>query len=101
LVDLEIRSVCLSFGNEPGSVRFSMRIWLILSMGVALSGCGGTLEEENIDDGMVSSSETIQYDDQGHATVIEKKVDPMAPYGTDNQGIRDAEDMDLMGLPPE
>jgi len=82
-----------------------MRSFLILSaliLALALVGCGGTLEEENIDaGGMVSSSETLQYDDQGHATVIEKKVDPMAPYGTDDQGIRDAEDMGLMGLPPE
>jgi hypothetical protein len=65
-----------------------------------LCGCG-TLEEENIDDaGNVSSSETIQYQN-GKAKVIQKQVDPMSPYGEDEQGIREAEDMGLMGVPAE
>jgi hypothetical protein len=65
------------------------------------SGCGSTLTEENIDGGVVSSSETVQYDDDGRAKVVEKQVDPMMPYGTDEQGIREAEDMDLLEAPPQ
>jgi len=68
---------------------------------ILLSGCGSTLTEENIDGGVVSSSETIQYDDEGRARVVEKQVDPMMPYGTDEQGIREAEDMDLLQPPPQ
>jgi hypothetical protein len=66
----------------------------------ALTGCG-TITEENVDEaGVVSSSETIEYDEDGRARVVEKKVDPMAPYGTDEEGIREGEDMGLVGEPP-
>lgn len=67
-----------------------------------LTACG-TVTETNYDDGgmIPSSSETIQYDENGKAKVINKQVDPMSPYGEDEQGIREAEDMDLMGVPAE
>jgi hypothetical protein len=67
-----------------------------------MTACG-TVTETNYDDGgmIPSSSETIQYDDSGKAKVVEKKVDPMSPYGEDEQGIREAEDMGLMNAPPE
>ena len=61
------------------------------------------MTETNYDDGgsFPSSSETIQYDANGKAKVIDKQVDPMMPYGDTEEGIREAEDMDLLEAPPE
>ena len=67
-----------------------------------LSGCG-TVTETNYDDGgaIPSSTETVQYNGQGKAKVIDKEVDPMMPYGDSEEGIREAEDYDLLDAPPE
>jgi hypothetical protein len=74
---------------------------LLAAATILLAGCGGTMTETNYDAGTVSSSETVQYDSSGNAKVIDKEVDPMMPYGDSEEGIRRAEDMDLMEAPPE
>jgi hypothetical protein len=72
---------------------------LALALGLLFGGCG-SLTETNYDGGAVSSTETVEYDD-GNARVVNKQVDPMMPYGDSEEGIRRAEDFDLLEAPPQ